>query len=506
MRSYADDFYYRVHITPRRLNLGNVASTQASQITVWNAWFVPLTLDSISGLEPGVTLSGQSNPPVLYPALAELSYDLGIDTSGPSNIDLQLQWLFDNGNMPGLRVTGTRIVPWGFAPNWNKGIKEHLAWATDILQSPTAAEQRRALRLSPRREFTATMLLAERDRQRLDLALFAWSGQVWALPLWHQIQGLQAPLLVDALRIDCDTVDREFTVGGLVILQGETPLPVEVAEVLAIDGTGIDLARELQSAWAKGSRIFPGQAARLTEQPKLKRISDTADELVVTFIGVEANDHPAVLPATMYRGFPVLEERPNESKDLSHTLQRLQLALDNGTGIAQITDTAGRAFPVRQHRWLLDGRAQQAAFRSLLYGLEGRLVAVWLPTHADDLTLLADMSNVQLSLDIANIDYARFGLVDGAPAPGRRDIRIELRDGTAFHRRITGATEIDADLERLTIDSALGVAINTNQVLRISWLFLCRLDQDGIDIEHLTDAEGVALSDAIFKGVRDDEL
>ncbi len=504
--SYVDDFYYRVHITPRRLDLGNIASTQSSELTVWNAWFEARTLTAISGLEEGVTLSGQSAPPLLYAPLAELAYDLSIETSGPSNIDLQLLWLFDNGNTPGLRVTGTRIVPWGFLPNWQKGIKEHLTWATDILQSATAAEQRRALRLSPLRGFAATMLVAERDRQRLDLALFAWSGQVWAQPLWHQIQLLAAPLAITDVRIDCDTLDREFRVGGLVILQGESPLPIEVAEVLAIDATGLDLARPLQSSWPLGSRLYPGLSARLSEQPALKRVTDRADELLVNFISAEANDYPAVLPVTTYLGFPVLDERPNETKELSHALQRLQLELDNGTGIAQITDTAGRAFPVRQHRWLLDGRAQQAAFRSLLYGLQGRVSAVWLPSHADDLRLVTAIGSAQLSLDIDNIGYARFGLVAGAPAPGRRDIRIELFDGTVFHRRISGATEVDIDIERLTIDSALGVAVSVNQVLRISWLFLCRLDQDSIDIEHLTDAEGVAKSDAVFRGVRDDEL
>jgi hypothetical protein len=350
------------------------------------------------------------------------------------------------------------------------------------------------------------MLVAGRARQLLDLSLFAWSGQVWAQPLWHQIQQLAAPLALNAVRIDCDTVDREFVVGGLVILQGETPFAGEVAEVLTIDATGIDLARPLQSAWVEGTRLFPGIAARLSEQPSLLRHTDQFDELAVNFISVEANDSAANLPATSYLGFPVLEAQPNESSDLTHAMARLMLSLDNGTAVPQITDTAQRAFPLRQHRWLLNGRAEQAALRGLLYGLQGRLTAIWLPTHADDLSLLTDITAVQATLDIANIGYAQFGLVGGAPAPGRRDIRIALGDGTVFYRRITGATAIDADTERLTIDSALGQAVSVNQVRYISWLYLCRLDQDSIEIEHITDAAGLAASEAIFRGVRDDEL
>ncbi len=504
--SYVDDFYYRVHIIPARLDLGNIASTQTSQIDVWNAWFTARTLDTITGIDEGLSLSAQPDPPLLYSPLQVRSYDVAINIDGPSQIDSRLVWTFDNANAPSLVIVGTRIILWGFAPNWQKGIKELLAWATDILASPTAAEQRRGLRLSPRREFAATMLVAGRARQLLDLSLFAWSGQVWALPVWHQIQQLQTPLLVDALRIDCDTTDREFVEGGLAILQGETAFAGEVAEVLAIDATGIDLARPLQTAWAEGARLFPGIPARLTEQPDLRRHTDQFDELAVNFMSVEANDSPANLPTTLYLGYPVLDAQPNESSDLTHAIARLMLSLDNGTGIPQITDTAQRAFPLRQHRWLLDGRTAQAEFRSLLYGLQGRLVSLWLPTHADDLSVLVDIASAQATVDIANIGYAQFGLVAGAPAPGRRDIRIALGDGTVFYRRITGATAIDADTERLTLDSALGQDITVDQVQRISWLYLCRLDQDSIEIDHITDAAGLTASEAIFRGVRDDEL
>ncbi|SFB65560.1 hypothetical protein SAMN04244574_04842, partial [Azotobacter beijerinckii] len=168
----------------------------------------------------------------------------------------------------------------------------------------------------------------------------------------------------------------------------------------------------------------------------------------------------------------------------------------------RVTDVAGRAFPVQGHRWLGMGRAERGALRSLLYALRGRQVPVWLPTHAADLEPVATVTAVATTLDVANVGYTRFG----QSRPGRRDIRIELWDGTAFHRRITGSSELSADVERLAIDSPLGVQVEPAEVLRISWLTLCRLDSDSLEIHHETDSEGVANCALVFRGVRDDEF
>ncbi|WP_252858332.1 hypothetical protein [Pseudomonas nitroreducens] len=101
-----------------------------------------------------------------------------------------------------------------------------------------------------------------------------------------------------------------------------------------------------------------------------------------------------------------------------------------------------------------------------------------------------------------NIGYTRFGQLRA----GRRDIRIELVDGTAFHRRIVNATELSASVERLQLDSQLGQDVTLDQVARICWMALCRSNSDVVEIEHITDSEGLASSSLIFKRVRDDEF
>lgn len=502
MGAHLYDWYYRVHISEQRLDLGNVVSTQTTAVYLWNAYLEPRTLAAIDGLAEGVELSGQPAAPLLFTSLQEREWQVSVTPDGQPVLDARLAWQFDNGAAAGLRITANRIIAWAFAPDWGDGVTETLTWATDILRSETGMEQRRAIRLAPRREFEAPMLFEGRERQLLDLSLFGWGSRVWALPIWPDIQLLATGVAAGATNIACATAGRDFRAGGLALLRGESAFAVEVVEVLSVESTGLILKRTTQQAWPAGSRLYPARAAQLMEQPSSSRLTDRAERLDVRFLVVEACDWPAVMPATLYRGWSVLEERPDESEDLTRAYQRLLLELDSGSALPLLTDNAGLAFPVLQHRWLLDGRAQQAAFRSLLYALNGRQAALWVPSHADDLSLAATVSDVATTIDIEAIGYTRFG----QSKPGRRDIRIELRDGSVLHRRITGSTALSADVERLAIDSALGRQVTPAEVLRISWLVLCRLDSDSVTIKHETDADGVARSQAVFRGVRDEEF
>ena len=46
--SYFEDFYFRVHLLPGRINLGSLASEQSRTIEVWNARLTPNNLASIT--------------------------------------------------------------------------------------------------------------------------------------------------------------------------------------------------------------------------------------------------------------------------------------------------------------------------------------------------------------------------------------------------------------------------------------------------------------------------
>ncbi|NMZ73388.1 hypothetical protein HBO32_09785 [Pseudomonas nitroreducens] len=500
--AYSDDFYYRVHVSPQRLELGNVVSTQQQPMFVWNAFLEVRTLQGITGTDEGLQLSGQAAPPLLFAALQERAWQLSVTPDGQPVLDTRVAWIFDNGSAPAIRVTANRIIAWSFAPDWGDSIIERLSALTSNLQSDSGVEQRRALRLAPRREFETQMYTEGRERQLLDMALFGWGGRIWALPIWPDMQLLAQPVNAGAYRITCSTEYLDFVVGGLAMLRGDSAFDYEVVQVKGIDATGLDLVRATQRAWPRGSRFYPVRTAQLMEQPSLTRLTDKAQGAQVHFLVMEPCDWPALAPAATYLGWPVLEQRPDESVDLTSSAERLLSQLDSSMGTPLTTDLAGRAFAITGYRWMDMGRAVRAGWRSLVYALRGQQVAMWIPTHADDLTLVGTVSDVATTLDIENIGYTRFA----QSRPGRRDIRIELYDGTILYRRITGSTELSSDIERLSISGSLGRVVTPAQVARICWMVLSRSARDVFEIEHITDSEGLASGSLTFRGVRDDEF
>jgi len=502
MRAHVDDWYYRIHISPQNLDLGNVVSAQTSPVYLWNAFLEPRTLTEIDGLDEGIEVSGQPDPPLLFPALQELVWQLTVTPDGQPVLDTVIAWEFDNGRSAGLRVTANRIIAWTFVPDWGDGIRERLTASTDILQSESAVSQRRRLRLAPRREFSGPMYAEGRERQLLDLSLFGWSARIWSIPVWPDIQLLQVGVPADASFIPCSTEHLDFRPGGLAMLRGENAFTSETVEILDVLSNGLQLKRNTQLAWPAGSRIYPARAAQLLEEPSLSKLTDRLIEAEVRFLVVEACDWPEWLPATLYRGRPVWDRRPDDSENLTHTAQRLRSTLDSGFAQPLITDTAQRALQVLGQRHLDLGREARGLVRSFIYAMRGRQKIVWVPTHMDDLTLIAPATAVATTLDIANIGYTRFS--NGKA--GRRDIRIELWNGTVLMHRITGATELDTQTERLALDEALGIELQPADIARISWMSLMRFESDTQQIEHMTDSQGVAAWATVFKEERDDEL
>lgn len=195
----------------------------------------------------------------------------------------------------------------------------------------------------------------------------------------------------------------------------------------------------------------------------------------------DVSQWPAAVETT-YRGRPVLLDAPDWTGAPDVEFARKLAAMDFGTGVRAFDDESEKPEIVQAHRWFLDARAKIAAFRSWLYARAGRFAAVWVPTWVPDLVVTSSLGAGGTSFNVENIGYTR---QIGARIH-RRDVRIELLNGQVFYRRITGSAEVDADTETISIDTALGQAITPADVSRISFMSLCRLDSDGVEMAWFT--------------------
>lgn len=390
-------------------------------------------------------------------------------------------------------------VPWPVPPDWSDGMRESLAWLTEILRAKrTGHSQHRALRLSPRRGFEFDVVATEQQRRVVDTLVFDRGVTTWALPIWPDVQRLTAPHAAAASTIACRTVGFDFSVGGQAMLwRGVNQF--EVVTVAAIAAEGLTLAEPLLAAWPAGTQLYPVRPARLVSGAEERAWNDVTGKRRVSFQLIGPNDWPAVAPTVVYRGFPVLEHRPEESTDPTSGYDRAIEFVDQGTGAVAAFDMTGLAQRTSSHRWLMHGRAEQTSVRSLLYALQGRFAPVWVPSWSADLQL---MSNVSAASSVVTVEWCGYTLF-GRQQVNRRDIRIELKNGTAIHRRIVGSIEV-AGNEQLTFDAPLGIAVTPAQIRCICFMTLCTLASDEVEIEHETDADGVAICNLNFQAVADE--
>jgi hypothetical protein len=310
---------------------------------------------------------------------------------------------------------------------------------------------------------------------------------------------LTAPVAAGVDTLIVDTRHLDYVVGGLAMLYHDERT-WEIVEISAITDTQLTFARVTTGAYVAGDRIYPCRMARLIDTTSISRKSDDVMAATVHMQAMEPCDWSAASPATTYLGLPVLEDRCDWGNDRDAGYARQTVVTDNNIGIPDVLDPSGLPWLTLPFSWVLHGRAERAAHRSLLYWLQGRAQALWVPSGAADLTLASTLAGASTTLTVEWAGVTRYQ----RQQPGRRYLRIELLDGSIFYRHVTACTDA-GDTEQLALDAALGVEVAPGDVRLISWMLLATLASDSVQITHDTDSLGVAHCTAGFAAVPAEE-
>lgn len=494
---FSADFYNRIHITPSSIALGNVVGLQELSLTVWNSYYYDRELEAINLIDgEGITVTGQPATPFFFSAFEELTWEVTVTTSGPPVINATIEFDFDLDQSYLVPVTGNRVTAWAWTADWSEGIIERLDWATDVIESYDGSEQRRKLRLSPRRSLEFRFGASGSDRRILESIAWGWGGRVFAVPFWPDGLDLEATLAAGASSVSLDTETRDYQPGGLLIFLGQTCRDWEVCEIDAVDASSVTFARPTINEWPSGTRIYPAHTARLSTELKLTHFTGSFSHGRVLFDYTDPHTWTADDGATTYRGYPVFSILPNWVSDPEWSLERKMARYDNETGIQYFDDESERPATRQALSFTFPDRTDIDTWRKLLHALAGRFGGVWVRATTIDMELAAPLLSAATAMDIEWMGYTLFvGTV-----PGKKDIRIALADGTVLYRRITNAVELSSTVERLTLDSAPGVDIQLADVVSISFISLCRMDSDGIELAWWSG--DVCESAATFKGFK----
>lgn len=477
--AYSDDYYHRIHVSLARIDAGNVTSEQLYNVVLWNAYLTPQAFTGVTAPE-GITVDPSAGR--TFAALEESVHQVTIEREGPAVIEGEVLFAFDGPVVLPIPLSGSRVLPWCWLPDWSSSVVERLEWKTDVLPLADGAEQRIDLRQGARWVYEFAAAAEGTDRRYLEAALYAGGADVWALPLWHDTVHLAAPLAAGAVAIPCDTALRDFRAGGSALLLGDDARTREQVLIQSVTSTHLLLAGATTLDWPAGARVIPTRPAQLTDQVRLSRFTGNAlSPRRFRFEILEPWDGTPAAPV-LYRGAPVLTMKPNWDRPMDLELARELEQLDALVGGWTSEDRTGLPVAAQTHGWTLLDRQAIADYKALLALLRGRVTALWVPTFADDLTFTSAIAAGGTSVNVAWCGYA----LHLAGRVGRRDIRVELADGTVAYGRITGATELSGTTEQLTLEAGLGVDVDPDDVVSVSFMALARQQADAAELAYWT--------------------
>ena len=393
----------------------------------------------------------------------------------------------------------SNVLPlWPLLPNWKRGINEQLEFRTRVL-GPTfeGFRQKRRKRIAPRRRFLFEVHPYGDSRRLLDNIRHAIGSREWALPVFPDKQVLEDDLPVGSDVVSCNTFGFDLAVGSLVVLRDRAlyTTKFEVRTVTAVDGGSITLDAVTTLDWPRGTLLFPVRRARLRQGAgTVALLTDDVSTLSVDFEVSEPCDFEEYAFEESYRDRPIWPFGHDWRMSRDYDFSRIITPIDNGTALPAYFDFIDKPFLTLNGAWTAKTRDQKAVQRSALYALMGRHKSVWVPSLAQDLVMF---DSIAFDSDVLQVRYCGYSTF-AQQMENRQDIRIELKNGTVYYRRILSAEEGDG-LENLVLDSVLGADVSPFDVRRISFLMLMQQASDLVTISHLTDR--VSTVSQVFESV-----
>jgi hypothetical protein len=495
----SDEFFEKIYVLPRSINAGLLLSTQVFTIDLyssfrgadrsWTAYS-----DTSAGL--GVTLDDNPPPTVVFAPNSGATRTLTVTLTGPPSIDGTLDFTFDGGiGTLQIPITANRSVLFPFEPE--SPMVEVLQFLTDILQTRSGKEQRRALRKNPRVTLEYEVITDGNERRLLENLLFDGQPRAFGVPLWYQATGLASDVDVDDTSVLVNsTAYADYRNGGLAVVWDGAD-NFEALQIASFTSDTINFDSPFTKSFDRRSaRVMPVVSAVLGERVDQSRWRNQLQRNRVKF-QITDNDNDISSTAAFNTYQPtggterVLLDGPNfvPGDTINESWNTTFSRIDNQTGaITQFSDQ-----PVSRKgssKGFVSGSRQDIwEIRQLLWALKGQATSFYLPTFFPDFEPIVDLTTSDQSIDITDVSY-----VDSIQSRQPRNIlRVHLTDGTTSDPKlITGASKPSTGVERLSLaPDTVGINATTAEISRIELIEKVRLNTDRIRITHF-DANGSA--------------
>lgn len=492
-KSFKDDFYERIHITPNRIDLGTVANTVSRDISVWNAYTTQdATLADVSVFNgSGISVTGDALPFVFAP-LQERLWTVTVTPNGPPEINAELLFDFTGVTDPlPVVITGNRAVVLPITPEIP--VKETWKWLTDVQVTYGGVEQRIGLRKVPRRSMSTQMAFeTEAEAREQYRILLSALGRLF-IPYFQYSSIIAADANAGDSVLVFDTAKVDLRDEDYVLIIGKN-----FARLVQLDAIGSNSATTqspLSADIPKGSRVVSIFASILPNNLTLQRpaVNNRATmSLSSTATYPRATHQRPGSTATLnsLAGFPILERRPLANDDLEYEFDTGQENLDAETGLFDVSTNwdftkVESQFQFKVRRLGVDmcsgltGSQEMDYWRLFTDEMKGSLNNFLLSTYRPDQILAADVGLGSNSMIFVGPSYAD----NFWPAIPYHFLAITTEAGVHY-AQVTGANKnIDGD-SSISFTPALPSSPGWNNIVQVSYLLKQRIVDDTVELEH----------------------
>lgn len=342
------------------------------------------------------------------------------------------------------------------------------SYLTDVQASEDGTEQRRQLRVVPRRDVSFLARSSEAHRTGwLDALIDGAQATSLAVPLWPLGAFLVSAVTAGAGRtLAVDSTADRFVNGGYAVLWTHEG---RAEEVLITGLTGTTLTADLTLDWPAGTFVIPSVRGIFRGRLDTARRSAQVADLPVTFELAHGTDPGVPTPATP----AVFTTVPYVRLNVTHDYERQVDLIASPTSFSADYERSNMPVGARPFRVWVSSRAAAAALLAWFEGVKGRSTAFYLPTYQQDLAVVGGLGTSTLT--ITRCGYATYQL----PRAARQHLAFIEPNAAITHRVVLNAVDngVAAGTETLSLD---GVA--PSGATLCSYLLYGRLASDTLEL------------------------
>lgn len=488
------DWFNKVHFLDRQTYaFGLILSQKTDDYEVFNAWRQDITFTAlVNNIGSSVTMPSLPTPPVTFAAFTSFLDPVSTHASGanknktrlnfvvakdgPPTFDDTIEWDFSTGDTVTARLTGTRIsiIP----AIYESDFEETWEFISDTIASDNGTEQVLSLTGFPIQSFRVRFLLDTDERQRMQMLLMDALPRLLGFPVWHEDISTTALVSVGATSASVSaTTNVDFRVGGFALLWS-SPTAFDVVQLSSVTTNALGFSSTpTTGSYSVNSRVVPLRLGYIVSDVPNARSLVNLDQYTMQF---RVTDNETGMFAGSTSGWStystqVLLDDPNIMSDQMETLSTTRVqVIDNGTGVVEQIPLWSKSRRNSMKGFSVRSRADLMKLKRLLLALRGPQVSFRLPTFTEDLTVVANLSNLATTMDIRHIGYTKYA----QSREPKKVFKITFTDGTSLVRSISSSVEVSATVERLTLNTTWPANRTVAEISRVEFYEPVRFDTD----------------------------